>query len=329
MNELNDLADFLLSHPAVSAKAHAHRVYEPAYEISGNIRLGDDCAAIPNPSGPGYLLFAAKCVDRGMVEDDPYFAGYSAVRINLSNVAAMGGRPTAIVNVMWSESEEVSAAFWKGIQAASEAYGVPVVGGDTRWVRPGGSALGAAVVGHAGERLMSSFEAKPGDHLMLAIDMHGAYRDGGSLWDAGTRTPAERLRANLELLPSLAEKGLCKAGRDIGGGGIAGTLAMMCATSGVGAVLDLERLPCPMDTEMGRWLVTVPTYGFLLAVAPEDLEMARMHFTATKVTFRAVGRFRRAPGITLTADGASAMLFPGEPGIDAAGHVLHAGESLI
>ena len=329
MNDLAELADYLVSHPAVVEKACIHRAFEPAFEISSNIRLGDDCAAIPNPAGHGHLLFAAEGMLYSFVEDDPWFAGYSAVMVNLSDVAAMGGRPIAITDVMWTPSDEISRAIWQGIQAASESYGVPIVGGHTTHIDSGKASLAAAVLGHAGDRLITSFDAKPGDHLVIAIDMHGSYRQGKPFWNASTTTPPHRLRSDLELLPSLVEKGLCHAGKDISNGGIIGTLAMLCSCSEVGAVLDLERLPCPMDTEIEKWLTTFPSFGYLLAIAEEDLESTLMHFTATKVTCRSIGNFRAESGITITADGQSVDLVFRQPGVHAAGHVFHAGESVV
>lgn len=326
MNDLADLADFLVSHPAVAEKANIHRVSEAAYEISSHTRIGEDCAAILSLAGQGHLLLAAEGMLESLVEDDPWFAGYSAVMANLSEIAAMGGRPIAITDVMCTPSDEISEKIWQGIQAASEAYDVPIVGGHTFHIQSGKASPSAGVLGHAGDRLMTSSDAKAGDHLVIAIDMHGSYRGEKSLWNASTTTPPERLRSDLELLPSLVEKGLCHAGKDIRKGGIIGTLAMMCNRSEVGVVLDLERLPCPMDTEMEKWLTTLPSFGYLLAISHEDLESTLMHFTSTKVTCRAIGNFRTELGITLTADGERANLVFGQPRIHAAAHVLHVGE---
>ena len=329
MDDLAELADYLVSHQAVMEKACIHRAFEPAYEISGNVRLGDDCAAIPNPVGHGHLLFAAEGMLASFVEEDPWFAGYFAVMVNLSEIAAMGGRSLAITDVMSTPSDEISSKIWQGIQRASQSYGVPIVGGHTTRMDFGKATLAAAVLGHAGDRLITSFDAKPGDHLVIVIDMHGAYRDGKSFWNSSTTTRPDRLRSDLELLPSLVEKGLCRAGKDISNGGIIGTLAVLCNCSEVGVCVDLERLPCPMDTEMGRWLVTFPSFGYLLAIAPEDVESTLMHFTATKVTCREIGTFRAEPGITITADGERADLVFGQPSVHATRDVFHAGESTV
>lgn len=301
--DLSELARYLTSHPAVVEKAVIHQAYGHALEVSGNVRLGDDCAAIPNPTGTGHLLFAAEGMLESFVEDDPWFAGYSAVMVNLSDIAAMGGRPVALTDILWTPSDEISSQIWDGMQEAARAYGVPIVGGHTTHTGSGKAALGAAVLGHAGDRLITSFDAKPGDHLVIAIDMHGGYRGEKPFWNSSTTSSPERLRAGLEMLPALAEKGLCRAGKDISNGGIIGTLAMFCNCSEVGAILDLEDLPCPMDVEIERWLVSFPSFGYLLAISPEDIESTLSHFTATRITCREIGHFKATPGITITADG--------------------------
>jgi uncharacterized protein len=311
MTDLATLANFLVTHPAVAEKAGIHHAYGHALEVSGNVRLGDDCAAIENPSGTGHLLFAAEGMLESFVESDPWFAGYSAVMVNLSDIAAMGGRPVAITDILWSPSDDISSKIWQGMQEAALAYGVPIVGGHTTRTRSGKASLGAAVIGHAGDRLITSFDAKPGDSLVMVIDMHGGFHGDNPFWNSSTITPPERLRAELEMLPALAEKGLCRAGKDISNGGIIGTLAMLCHCSGVGAIVDLEDLPCPMDVEIERWLTAFPSYGYLLAIAPEDVESTMSHFTATRITCREIGRFKAASGITITADGESVALeFP-------------------
>jgi AIR synthase-related protein len=319
MMDLSELARYLTSHPAVVEKAVIHQAYGHALEVSGNVRLGDDCAAIPNPTGTGHLLFAAEGMLESFVEDDPWFAGYSAVMVNLSDIAAMGGRPVALTDILWTPSDEISSQIWDGMQEAARAYGVPIVGGHTTHTGSGKAALGAAVLGHAGDRLITSFDAKPGDHLVIAIDMHGGYRGDKPFWNSSTTSSPERLRAGLEMLPALAEKGLCRAGKDISNGGIIGTLAMFCNCSEVGAILDLEDLPCPMDVEIERWLVSFPSFGYLLAISPEDMESTLSHFTASRITCREIGHFKATPGITITADGdAVELIFS-----PAAGHAVN------
>jgi uncharacterized protein len=63
------------------------------------IPVGDDCAAIPD--GDGYLLFAIEGFMNEFVAGDPRFAGRCAVMVNLSDIAAMGGRPIAVFDAVW------------------------------------------------------------------------------------------------------------------------------------------------------------------------------------------------------------------------------------
>ncbi|MGJ8633626.1 MAG: sll0787 family AIR synthase-like protein [Luteolibacter sp.] len=296
---LRSLADSLAAHPAVREKAEISSAFAPATGLSQGIPLGDDCAAIPNPTGTGHLLFAAEGMLESFVESDPWFAGYSAVMVNLSDIAAMGGTPIAITDVLWTPSEKISAEIWAGMQAASLAYGVPIVGGHTTKTTSGKAALAAAVIGHAGENLITSFHAKPGDHLVIAIDMNGAYRNDKPFWNASTTTPPERLRSDLALLPLLAEKQLVRSGKDISNGGIIGTLAMLCNCSEVGATLNLDQTPKPKGTTWEKWLTSFPSYGYLLAVSEKNLTEVKQTFQEGQITCQEIGQFTAAHSIDL------------------------------
>ena len=293
--ELQDLALALSRHPAVAEKAGIDYAYSPAVEVAGGIALGDDCAAIPDPVGGGHLLFAAEGMLPSFVEDDPWFAGYCAVMVNLSDIAAMGGHPLAITDVLASPSDRIFNEVWAGIQAASKAYDVPIVGGHTtRLKEDQPAALSAAVLGRAGDSLITSFDANPGDHLIYAVDMGGAYRKGKPFWNASTTTAPERLRQELGILPKLAALKLCKAGKDVSNGGIIGTLAMLCQCSEVGVSLDLGAVPVPEHTTWEKWLISFPSYGYLLAVSPEHVDAVGNLFAESEVTVATCGVFTTA-----------------------------------
>jgi AIR synthase-related protein len=296
---LQELARFLVQHPAVREKACIHQVYAPAEEVAGVARLGDDCAAIPDPIGGGHLLFAAEGMLDSFVRDDPWFAGYSAVMVNLSDVAAMGGTPIAITDVLVTPDMDAATEIWAGMQAASQAYGVPIVGGHTTLAKVESPRISAAVLGRAGEHLLTSFDAKPGDSLVIVIDMRGAYRGDKPFWNASTGSPPERLRGDLALLPQIAERRLSSAAKDISNGGIIGTLAMLLHCSGVGAILDLDALPRPADTPWEKWLISFPSYGYLLAVPPEHEEELLGLFRDRDLVAAKIGFFTEGDGMVL------------------------------
>ncbi|AUX48916.1 hypothetical protein SOCE26_104590 [Sorangium cellulosum] len=282
--------------------------------------LGDDCAAIPD--GDGYLLLAAEGIWPAFLEGDPRFAGYSAVMVNISDVYAMGGRPIAVVDVVWGTSAGALEPVWEGMLAASRAYGVPIVGGHTS-ARSPYNALAVAIAGRA-RRLITSFAARPGDVLVAAIDLRGRMHPEHPFWDASTGADPARLRADLEVLPGLAEAGLCDAGKDISMGGVAGTLLMLLETSGVGALLDVEAVPRPRDTRdarsprdprgprdvpIERWLLAFPSYGFLLSVRPEAAREVLAAFERRGITSAAVGVVDGSRRLTLEASGERQVLW--------------------
>lgn len=257
----------------------------PKPETSSPILLGDDCAAIPDRDR--YLLLASEGMLPQFVEDDPWFAGWCAVMVNVSDIYAMGGRPIAVVDTLWSQSTDFSQRLLEGMQAAAIAYGVPIVGGHTN-CHSSYNALSVAILGQA-TQLITSFNAKPGDRLMVAVDLKGHAHPRYPFWNAATKTDPMRLRTSLELLPQLAESGLCDTGKDISMGGILGTLLMLLETSGCGALLDLKVIPRPKSVSLEQWLVSFPSYGFLLSVRPENVDAVQALFKQQRLACSVVG----------------------------------------
>ena len=262
--------------------------------------VGDDCAAIPD--GDGYLLFAIEGFINEFVAGDPWFAGWCGVMVNISDVAAMGGRPLAVVDAVWADGEANASAILDGMRAASEAYGVPIVGGHSN-LRTDRGQLSAAILGRA-KRLLTSFDARPGDRLVAAIDLRGRYREPFSNWEAATDAPAARLRGDLELLPRIAEGGLARAAKDISQGGLVGTAAMLAECSGVAITIDVGAAPKPEDAPLDRWLLTFPSFGYLLAVAPENVAAVTRLFSERDIAAADIGAIRAGSTVAIT-DGVS------------------------
>ncbi len=250
-----------------------------------DILIGDDCAAIPD--GDGYLLLAAEGMMPDFVATDPWFAGWSAVMVNVSDIYAMGGRPIAIVDTLWSQDATISQPLLAGMSAAARAYEVPIVGGHTN-ARSSYNALSVSILGRA-KQLISSFTAQPGDRLVMAIDLRGKLHPKYPFWNAATTTDPNRLRGDLELLPKLAENSLCTAGKDISMGGVIGTTLMLLETSNSGAVLDLDAIPRPPEISIDRWLVSFPSYGFLFSVRPENVSTVEQLFHDRQIACANIG----------------------------------------
>jgi uncharacterized protein len=268
------------------------------------VAVGDDCAAIPD--GDGHLLLAIEGFMNAFVAAEPWFAGWCSVMVNVSDVAAMGGRPLAVVDAVWADGEGAAAEVLAGMRAAAAAYGVPVVGGHTNLStdRP---QLAVAILGRAA-RLVTSFDARPGDRLVAAIDLRGRYRPRFDNFDAATEAPPTRLRGDVAVLAEIAEAGLCRAGKDISQAGLVGTAAMLAECSGVGAAIDVAAVPRPDGVDLARWLATFPSYGYLVAVRPADVGAVCARFAARGIAAADVGAVTAGAEVAIAAGGRRAVV---------------------
>lgn len=272
---------------------------------------GDDCAALVD--GDGYTLLAIEGFINEFVAAEPWFAGWCGVMVNLSDVAAMGGRPLAVVDALWSAGEEAGRPVLQGLADACAAYGVPLVGGHTN-ARSDRGQLAVSVLGRA-RRLLSSFDARPGDRLLMAVDLRGRWHDPHPFWDAATGAPPARLRAALDLLPQIAEAGLSRAAKDISNAGVLGTALMLLECSGgLGARLDLDALPHPPGqagdaASFQRWLLGFPSFGFLLAARDGQAAGIRGLFESQGIACADIGVLDESGVVSVALQGQEARLW--------------------
>jgi hypothetical protein len=283
----------------------ANAIGQYAQSHAGQVRLGDDCAAIPD--GEGYLLMAAEGLWPQLVAQEPWFAGWCAVMVNVSDIAAMGGEVIAVVDTLWSESLEASQPLWAGMQAAAKAYGVPIVGGHTNCHSPY-TGLAVAILGRA-QRLITSFDAQIGDDLLMVVDMAGQYYGDYPFWNAATQAEPQQLREQLKQLPRLANSGLCRAGKDISMGGLAGTLLMLAEASNCGATLHLDKVPCPPGVSWHKWITSFPSFGFLLSVRPENVVPVQAIFEPCGLICEPIGKVTAGQQVYFQKTGESQLFW--------------------
>ena len=294
---LSALAAGLAAHPSILGKldiAQATRGLGLTGSSTG--QPGDDAAALPRPDG-GWDLFAAEGFIPAFVADDPWFAGWCGVMVNLSDIAAMGGRATAITDMIWAPDVHSAAPLLAGLTQAARAYGVPIVGGHTNLHAPALN-LAVAVTGRA-DAMISGFAARPGDALIAAVDLRGGWRPRFDNWFAAADAPPARLQGDLALLADLAEAGLVRAGKDISQGGIVGTSLMLAECSACGFEIDLAAVPMPAGSDPARWLCAFPSFGFLLSVAPDVAAQVCARFAARDLAAAVIGHATVGSAINL------------------------------
>lgn len=297
MRTLEELANAVRSSPSLRAKREL-----PLVRRLGTGLDGDDAAAIPH--GEGYLLTCGEAIAPDFVRADPHGAGAAAVVTNVADIRAMGGRPLALVDMLVSPGRDHAERVLDGIAWAAELLGVQVAGGHLTLGHP--PALAASCTGLA-SRPLRSRNARPGDALLAAFSLEGEYRGESPYFSSLRARSAEALRDDGEALVEVAESGACHAARDISMPGAAGSLLQMIEAAGCGAILDLDRLPRPEDVSLERWLLTFPSFGFLLAGPPQSAAEACAPFLRRGLACAECGRLDETGTLRLKAGGRSAV----------------------
>ncbi len=255
---------------------------------------GDDAAAIPD--GNGWKLIAMEGFMNEFVESEPWFAGWCSVMVNLSDIVAMGGRGLAMTNAIWAPDKVYAEKILSGMREASETYNIPIVGGHTN-LKTDRPQLAATILGKANV-LITSFDASPGQVLVVISDQRGSYVGESKNFASFIGVNPIRLQKDNEILPALAEKKLISAGKDISQGGIIGTSIMLAESSGVGIEIDPLALKCP-DDNLEKWMTAFPSFGFLLSVNEENLSEVLSAFQNRSIDARRVGRITEGTTVNL------------------------------
>ena len=305
MSSVEDLAQLLAGTPELRSKQDIATVVQ-GFGVGADspIKVGDDAAAIPIKTG--WQLVACEGLISPFVRDQPWFAGWCGVMVNLSDIAAMGGRTSAVVNALWSRDAPRALAVIEGMKAASAAFSVPIVGGHSN-LRSDGEQLSVTAVGHA-NALLTSFDATPGDGLVLAIDLRGNYLRGPGFWDAATSAPPARLRRDLALLPMIAETGLSRAAKDVSQAGIVGTVIMLAESSNVGIEVHLDAIPRPPNVDLVQWLRSFPSYGYLITARGEKLDRIIRTFRDFEIAAAVIGTVDDSRKVSVQSQGEAALV---------------------
>ncbi|VVB94154.1 Thiamine-monophosphate kinase [uncultured archaeon] len=245
--------------------------------VNSVVDFGDDAAVI-DIGGDDYVLFAADGIWGRLIKASSWWAGYSSVLVNVNDIAAMGGRPVAMVNVLSSDDKNTCRDILQGIRDGIAKFGVPMVGGHLHPDTPYTS-LSVAIIGTVkrGCEIRSS-TAAAGDAIIAAYDMDGKVGPNSPYsFDSTTMKEPEEIRAKYRVMQEIGEKRLVTAGKDISNPGVIGTLGMLLETSGKGARVDLAMIPAPGNIDFIQWLKIHPATGFIVTCPPgNDSEVTRL-----------------------------------------------------
>lgn len=97
-----EIVKAIRSFPGITRKACIEEVVNsfPTRDFGQVVAAeGEDAAIIDNGSEE-YTLFSTDGMMESLIRADPYLAGYFAVLVNVNDIAAMGGTPLALVDVL-------------------------------------------------------------------------------------------------------------------------------------------------------------------------------------------------------------------------------------
>ncbi len=269
----------------------------------GSLDLLDDAALLEPPPGR-HLVFTADAMVAGVhfLSDDPAdTVGAKLLRVNLSDLAAMGATPLAYlmtVSAPRDTSDAWFAAFAAGLARDQARFGIALLGGDTT-ATPGPMTLSLTAIGHvAPNAALRRRGAMAGDEVWVT----GTIGDGalGLLALQGRVPDPDGWLANRYRLPEprlgLALHGVVSACMDVSDG-LVQDLGHLCRAAGLAAIIEAGLVPrSPAALAAGEdWLPTCLTggddYELLMAVPSNHTDALLAAASAQGCRVTRIGRF--------------------------------------
>ena len=289
--------------------------------------VGDDCAIVSRPRGQ--MLFTidslVENVHFNLRWGSPQALGARALAVNLSDIAAMGGRPTAcVVNLGVREgiTPRTLERIYSGLRDAAREASTDIVGGNVTRARE--LSITIALVGEAGRGVMRRDAARPGDEIFVT----GTLGDAALGWRilAGKLEARGKAKKNRAAKKYLVERFLRPHARLYAGqrlaalrpapaaidvsDGLMQDLGHIVERSGVGAEIDASRIPISpayralMGDDLVHALTGGEDYELIFCVKPgrRESELSRR----LGVGVRRIGKIVR--GTRVDVIGASAPI---------------------
>lgn len=291
-----------------------------AANMPAALGLTDDAAVVTPPAGCD-LVMTKDAVVAGvhfMGDDPPDLIARKLLRVNLSDLCAMGARAYGyLLAAAWPPdiNEDWIRKFVAGLASDQDEFNIGLLGGDT--VSTSGpltltlTAIGTVLFGQALKRS----GAEPGDRLMVSGTIGDAWiglqvlKGEIDLNDAEWAIEAYRLpNPPVEFGASLA--GLADAGIDISDGLVA-DLRHLLETSEVGAALSRAAVPLSQQAQelIEKGVIGIDDlmrggddYQLLLAVPAQNLNAVSALAKRHDITLCDIGEVTEKPGLVIDGE---------------------------
>jgi thiamine-monophosphate kinase len=271
---------------------------------TGLLPIGDDAAALRPPPGAVAVLTTDALIEghHFRAASPPESVGSAAVAVSLSDLAAKGARPAAVLLALVLPPG--SAADWparvvRAAERTAARYGAHVVGGDTK-PGPARAVVGFALGWGRSDRLAPRHAARPGD-VLVTTGVVGRGGVAAARLGRAAHPDARVLARLLELRPRVAEGRVlarwAHAMLDTSDG-LAESARLLAAASQRRILVDEEALPYATGVRgAGRSpgarrarAFYGGDYELLAALDPTDLGRARRAVRAVGGRLTAIGQ---------------------------------------
>jgi thiamine-monophosphate kinase len=244
--------------------------------------------------------------------------GHKASAVNLSDLAAMGAKPTGLLlNLALREHDLVRdvKALIRACHALGQRYGAPLVGGDISSTQ-GPLVVSVTALGEGNpSKLFYRGRAKPGSDIWVSGPL-GLAAGGLAALFAGQRKPQRIVKHQLRPIPrielagELAKTGYVRACADISDGLVRDVLHLPSAGAGVQLnVQSLEidpallRLAKALDQDALEWaLAGGEDFELVFAASPRHKSQLEQFFAERGLKAQRVGKVVAGEGLKICGD---------------------------
>lgn len=288
--------------------------------------IGDDCALLSPPAGQLLVVTLDTLVAdvHFFAATDPKGLGHKVLAVNLSDLAAMGALPAwaTLALTLPQIDEGWLEPFCQGLFGLAQRYNVQLVGGDTTHGPTTVISLQAHGFVPQGQALRRD-GARPGDGIYVTgtpgdagLALAAAYGQVTVVIENRDYVQARLERPGPRIAQGLALRGIASAAIDISDG-LAQDLGHILKRSGVGAHLDVGRLPlspalCTTLEREAAWVMALTSgddYELCFTAAPEQHDILTTLAAAWDCRCTRIGVITEQPGLRLSrADGTDFLL---------------------
>ncbi len=276
-----------------------------AASFAGSLNLSDD-AAIISPPENCELVITKDAISQGIHfigSEDPALIAAKALRVNLSDLAAMGATPLCYFLALMlpkNTSKEWLEKFVGGLKETQEKFSIKLAGGDTTSTE-GRISISITAIGSVptGKALRRS-GAKIGDDIYVS----GTLGDAALGLELLQKEEENDFFINRYLLPQpridlgMALREIASSAMDISDG-LVQDLGHICTASNVGAVIYSDKIPTTNNQQLITALSGGDDYELIFTAPPDKKQAIEQISTSLNLPLTIIGNITNGKSLTV------------------------------